>query len=209
MISIVLSDEQTLFRDGLRAIITAQPDLQVVADVRGAEAAPPAVAKRAPAVVLLSVRTLAHTTTRIIQTLTRQHPSARVLVLAEWTEPVQAAEARRLGAAGYLSRAISGADLCAAIRSVANGQEWVAGPSGGREKRAAASADPYSTLSPREREILQLLAEGYGNTAIAKSLLISPRTVETHRANVMRKLNLRTRSDLIRYAVRRGLLGEP
>src|SRR6185312_113572 len=101
---------------------------------------------------------------------------------------------RRLGAAGYVSRSITGAELCAAVRGVANGQGWFALPDGGRDKRGtAASADPYSTLSPREREILQLLAEGYGNTAIAKSLLISPRTVETHRANVMRKLNLRTR----------------
>jgi DNA-binding NarL/FixJ family response regulator len=208
MISIVLSDEQTLFRAGLRAIIGGESDLKVVAEVRAADASPSAAHGRAADIVLLSVKTIGAGLLGVIQTLTRQRPAVRVIVVAEWAKPMQIAEARRLGAAGYLTRSASAADLCAAIRTAASGGEAFSTASGRQPRQAPAADDPYETLSPREREVLQLLAEGHGNTAIAKNLRISPRTVETHRANVMRKLGLRTRSDLIRYGVRRGLLGE-
>lgn len=207
MISIVLSDEQALFRAGLRAILGNESDLKVVAEVRAAQASLSAAHGRGADIVLLSVKTIGAELLGVIQTLVRQRPSVRVIVLAEWAKPMQVAEARRLGAAGYLTRAATAADLCATIRIAASGGEAFA-TAAGRPVRPATPDDPYETLSPREREVLPLLAEGYGNTAIAKSLRISPRTVETHRANVMRKLGLHTRSDLIRYGVQRGLLDE-
>jgi len=123
-------------------------------------------------------------------------------------------EALRNGAAGYAIKDATPAELLHAVQEVAAGRRYLSGPLSERaiaayaEKAQASVLDPYDTLTSREREVLQLSAEGRTLPEIAARLGISPRTAETHRTNAMRKLALRTQADLIRYAVRRGLLPE-
>jgi DNA-binding NarL/FixJ family response regulator len=121
-------------------------------------------------------------------------------------------EALKNGAAGYVLKDSSGTDLVHAIKQVVAGQRYLSPPLSERAveaylQRSQDSAfDPYDGLTEREREVLHLAAEGLSNPDIANRLSISPRTVETHRANLMRKLGLKTQTDLIRYALRRGIL---
>jgi DNA-binding NarL/FixJ family response regulator len=123
-------------------------------------------------------------------------------------------EALKNGAAGYVLKSSTRSDLIQAIREVMAGQRYLSAPLSARaveayvERAKATQLGAYDTLSGREREVLQLAAEGHTNAEIASRLYISPRTVETHRAAVMRKLGLRTKADLIRYALRRGLIPE-
>jgi DNA-binding NarL/FixJ family response regulator len=121
-------------------------------------------------------------------------------------------EALKNGASGYVLKDSSGTDLVHAVRQVMLGQRYLSPPLSERaveaymQKSVETSLDPYEALTDREREVLQLAAEGLSNPEIASRLSISPRTVETHRANLMRKLGLKTQTDLIRYALRRGIL---
>jgi DNA-binding NarL/FixJ family response regulator len=140
-------------------------------------------------------------------------PQTRIVVLSMHASEPYVMEALRNGASGYVLKESSAADLIQAVREVMAGRHYLSQPLSDRAIQAyaergqsAASLDPYETLTAREREVLHLAAEGYSSTEMAAKLGISPRTVETHRAHLMRKLNLQNQSELIRYALRRGLL---
>jgi DNA-binding NarL/FixJ family response regulator len=138
--------------------------------------------------------------------------TTRVVVLSMDPNEAPLLAALRNGAAGYILTEAPPADLASAVREVAAGRRYLSPPFTERaieyyiEKARASPPDLYETLTAREREVLQLAAEGYSRGGIAARLFISPRTVESHRAGVMRKLDLRTHTDLVRYALRRGLI---
>jgi DNA-binding NarL/FixJ family response regulator len=142
----------------------------------------------------------------------RLSPQTRVVVLSMHASQAYVLEALRNGAAGYVLKESSTEDLVRALREVTAGRRYLSAPLSERAIEAyvqmsqEATLDPYETLTNREREVLHLVAEGHTNVEIAARLSISPRTAETHRANLMRKLDLHTQTDLIRFALRRGII---
>ena len=148
----------------------------------------------------------------VIRQVTRRTPGAHVLVLSMHAHEEYVLGALRNGAAGYLLKGSNSEEVVAAIRKVAGGGRYVSADvsnhlvSAFLDHGSAPAADSYETLTDREREVLNLMAEGRANGEIAERLFISVRTVETHRANAMHKLSLRSQTDVVRYALRRGIL---
>jgi DNA-binding NarL/FixJ family response regulator len=142
----------------------------------------------------------------------RQAPATRVVMLSMYTDEAHVIEAQRRGVFGYVLTSSSPEALFQAVREADNGGVYLSPPLSDRpiedylSQVQRALMEPYETLTAREREVLYLAARALTNGEIAMALFISPRTVETHRANLMRKLNLRTQADLIRYALRRGII---
>ena len=144
----------------------------------------------------------------------QRRPQTAIIVLSRTVSEWSVIEALRNGAAGYVAQHAGARELVAAIRSVALGRRYLSPPLSPDDvqvwlTQAERLADPYQTLTAREREVLQLVAEGHSSTRIARRLSISVRTAEAHRANVMRKLRLKNHTELIRYALRKGLLTAP
>jgi len=149
---------------------------------------------------------------QVLQAIADRHLPTRVVVLSMYANEAYVAEALRLGATGYVVKSSDADDLSRAVRQAAAGRRFLSAPvsesaiEAYQQRERAASGDPYEKLTPREREVLMLAAEGQTTASIASRLNISPRTAESHRANLMRKIGLRHQTDLINYAVRRGLL---
>ena len=144
--------------------------------------------------------------------LAQRCPQTRVVVLSMYAEEAFVRQALRGGARGYVLKGCDADVLVLAVREAVAGRHYLSPPLSERaieaylESARSAPPDPHETLTPREREVLQLVAEGHTGAEIGRRLSISPRTVEMHRANLMHKLGLRTLADLIRYALRRGLI---
>lgn len=169
-------------------------------------------AERQPDVVIVDLAASGHSGLGVIRQLHAQEPPVRVLVLSNAVEDASVAEALAAGADGCVRRDASAGDLVHAIREVAAGRRYLSPPwseerlAQHRERAAAAGPDLYATLTERERQVLHLAAEGLRNREIAERLGISPRTAESHRAHLMAKLKLRREAELVRYALRRGLV---
>jgi DNA-binding NarL/FixJ family response regulator len=148
----------------------------------------------------------------VTRQVTKRTLQTRIIILSMHANEAYVREALRNGAAGYVLKESSAADLVQAVHEAIAGRRYLSPPLSERaidayvQKAEAATLDVYDTLTPREREVLHLVAEGNTTGTIASRLFISPRTVETHRTNLMRKLSLRTSAELVRYALQRGLL---
>jgi DNA-binding NarL/FixJ family response regulator len=148
----------------------------------------------------------------VARQVTRRSPRTRIIILSMHSNEAYVAEALRAGASGYVLKESSAEDLFCAIRAVAGGARYLSPPLSEHglgaylRKAEATRVDVYDTLTMREREVLQLTAEGHSSGEVAKRLFISARTVESHRTNLMRKLGVRNQKELIRYAVERGIL---
>ncbi|NIO68877.1 MAG: DNA-binding response regulator, partial [Anaerolineae bacterium] len=144
--------------------------------------------------------------------VSQRSPRTHVVILSMHPNEAYVLEALRAGAAAYVLKESTSAELVRAVREAVAGRRYLSPPlcehaiEAYIQKAESAALDPYETLTAREREVLHLVAEGHTNAEIAERLFISRRTVETHRANLMRKLGLRTQTDLISYALRRGIL---
>lgn len=212
-IRVVLVDDHALFRQGVKALLEAGGDIEVVAEAGdGATAIERAVAERAD-VVVMDLTMPGMGGLEAIAHLRRRAPDAKALVLTMHGAEEYFFRALDAGASGYVLKEAVAADLIAAIRAVHNGQVFLyptvatalvndylqrVGRGEGR--------DSYRRLTEREREILALIGEGRTNQEIAEELTVSVNTVQTHRAHIMEKLSLHNRAELIRYAVRAGLL---
>ena len=211
MIRIVIVDDHAVVRSGLRLLLEAESDLDVVAEAGDAREAVLTVRAEKPDVVLLDVTMPGESGIEALPKLLHEAPEAKVLVLSMQDDPRYVREAFAAGASGYVLKEAADAEVVGAVREVASGSSYVHPVLGARmvtaeaEARAAAEADP---LSDREREVLRLLALGHTNQEIAKQLFISVRTAETHRAHIMQKLRLTTRAELVRYALANDLIGE-
>jgi DNA-binding NarL/FixJ family response regulator len=148
----------------------------------------------------------------VTRQVARRAPATKVVVLSMSTSEAHVLEALRSGASAYVRKDASGDDLIRAIHEVRRGHHYLSPPFADnaveayRKRAMQTEGDPYDELTTREREVFHLAAEGYGNVEIAPRLGISPRTVETHRARIMRKLGLKRPSDIVRYAIRKGIL---
>jgi two-component system response regulator NreC len=209
MIRIVIVDDHAVVRSGLRLLLEAEADLEVVGDAGNARDAIFEVRAAKPDVVLLDVVMPGESGIEALPQVLHEAPGAKVLMLSMQDDPNYVREAFAAGASGYVLKEAVDAEVVAAIREVAAGNKYVHPALGARMvaadalAQAAAAADP---LSDREREVLKMLALGHTNQEIAQRLFISVRTAETHRAHIMRKLQLSTRAELVRYAIEHGHL---
>jgi two-component system response regulator NreC len=211
MIRIVVVDDHAVVRSGLRLLLDAEDDLEVVGEAGNARDAIFEVRAATPDVVLLDVVMPGESGIEALPKVLLEAPGARVLMLSMQDDPNYVREAFAAGASGYVLKEAVDDEVVAAIREVAAGNHYVHPALGARmvaadaAAQAAAAADP---LSDREREVLRMLALGHTNQEIAQQLYISVRTAETHRAHIMRKLQLATRAELVRYAIEHGQLND-
>ena len=208
---LLLADDHALVRRGIRLILDSEPDLEVVAEAAdGAEAVERALTGDVDLAVLdVSMPRL--TGIQAARELAQRAPELRVLILSMHDNEEYCLEALRCGAAGYVLKSMVDRDLVEACRATMRGESFVCPPSvrpfieGYRTGQVSddARGEP---LTPREAEILKLVAEGHTTREIAELLVISDKTVDRHRANILDKLGMRDRVDLTRYAIRRGLV---
>jgi two-component system response regulator NreC len=211
VIRVVLVDDHAVVRSGLRLLLAAEDDVEVVGEAGNARDAVFEVRAQQPDVVLLDVVMPGESGIEALPKLLHEAPAAKVLVLSMQDDPSYVREAFAAGASGYVLKEAADAEVVAAVREIAGGGSYVHPQLAARmiaadaKERADAAADP---LTEREHEVLRLLALGHTNQEIAQLLYVSVRTAETHRAHVMRKLGLGSRAELVRYALAHGLLAE-
>jgi len=204
-------DDHAVVRSGLRMLIDAEDSFETVAEAGNARDAIFEVRKHKPDIVLMDVVLPDRSGIEATPDVLKEAPDARVLVLSMEDDPTYVRAAFAAGAYGYVLKEAADSELVEALKQVAAGERYVHPALGARmavaeaEASARAEEDP---LSDREREVLRLLALGHTNQEIAKTLFISVRTAETHRAHIMQKLRLTTRAELVRYALAQGLLEE-
>lgn len=211
-VRILLADDHPVVRLGIRNLLEAEPGFQVVGEVADALQVIPQVEALQPDVLVLDLIMPQLNGLEITRRMARSAPQTRIVVLSMHANEAYVIEALRNGASGYVLKGSEAGELIRAIHEVLAGGRYLSPPLSQHaiemyvEKAAGTPLDPYETLSTREREVLHLAAEGHTSPEIGTRLFISTRTVETHRANLMRKLGLRTQTDLVRYALRRGIV---
>jgi DNA-binding NarL/FixJ family response regulator len=211
-VTLVLADDHQVVREGLRALLTAEPGLAVVGEAADGLEAVALVERLRPDVLIVDVMMSGLGGLEVTRQVRQRCPLTRVVVLSMHASEVYVAEALRHGASGYVLKDASAADLVEAVRAAVAGRRYLSAPfsepaiEAYLRRARSGTLDLYETLTPREREVLHLAAEGYSNPEIAARLSIGTRTVETHRAHVMRKLRLQGQTDLVRYAVQRGIV---
>ena len=209
MIRIVIADDHAIVRAGLRALLGSQSDFTVVAEAADGRAAALAVDRERPDVLLLDLSMPGEGGIEALTRLRAAGSSTRVVVLTMHAAPEYVRPALRAGASGYVVKGAGLDDLVEAVRTVAAGGTFL-GPEARRVVEGdfglADPIDDLDRLTPREREVLRLVAEGHTNREIAALLGVSPKTVDTHRTNVMHKLDLHDAPGLTRFALRRGLI---
>jgi two-component system response regulator NreC len=211
MIRVLIVDDHAVVRAGLRLLLEREDDFEVVAEAGNADEGVRAARLEKPDVVLLDVVMPGRSGLEAAEEILGAAKAARILVLSMQDDPTYVREAFAAGASGYMLKEAADTELVHAIREVASGGRYVHPTLGARLAQAevdAARRAADDPLSEREREVLRLLALGHTNQEIAKSLFISVRTAETHRAHIMQKLALGTRAELVRYALVNGMLDE-
>lgn len=212
MISIVLAEDHSIVREGLRLLLAADPALEVVGEAADGLEAVALVDRLQPNLLIVDVMMPGLNGLDVIRQISQRSPRTAILVLSMYADESYVLQALRLGALGYVLKQASSTDLLKAIRAVLAGRTYLSAPLSERaiaayvERARERPADPYDSLTPREREVFQLVAEGLTTAAIAERLSISPRTAEVHRMNLMRKLGLNSHTDLVRFAIRRGVI---
>jgi DNA-binding NarL/FixJ family response regulator len=206
MISVLIVDDHALFRAGLRSRLELEQDITSVGEAATAEEAVGKARSLQPDLVLLDLLLPGTSGQDAIPKLAKVSPGSRVLVVSSQAAPSSVRHALSAGAAGYVPKRASDQELVAAIRQVAAGEGYV-DPDLGAKLVVPDRSAALEPLSERERDILQLLALGYTNQEIGRKRYISVRTVDTHRAHIMRKLGLETRAELVLFALANGLLG--
>jgi DNA-binding NarL/FixJ family response regulator len=210
-IRVVIVDDHALVRSGLRLLLDKEEGIDVVAEAGTADEGIRAARLEKPDVILLDVVMPGRSGISAAEEIIEASKGGRVLVLSMQDDPSYVREAFAAGATGYMLKEAADAELVQAVREVAGGGRYVHPTLGARLAQAeveAARRAANDPLSDREREVLHLLALGHTNQEIAKTLFISVRTAETHRAHIMQKLGLSTRAELVRYALANGLLEE-
>jgi two-component system response regulator NreC len=208
---LLLGDDHPLVRHGLRKVLEERPEWEVVSEVgEGREAVREAIAHK-PDVAILDVAMPLLNGIDAAQQIVRRAPETRILMLSMHADEAYVMRAVQAGATGYMVKDAAGKELLTAIESVAAGRPYFS-PAIERlvqdDRRTPSSgfADRYDTLSAREREVFQLIAEAKSNKEVAVLLGISPATVETHRARILQKLDVHSIAEVVRYAARRGII---
>lgn len=214
MIRILLADDHAVLRSGLRALLERHEDIAVVGEATDGRELVQMAVKMEPDVVITDIGMPNLNGTEATAQITAKHPNVKVIMLSMHSDEAYVLRALKAGARGYLLKESSSeADLITALRAVHSGKAYFSPAISAllvedyvRQLRDKDEVDSYELLSPREREILQLIAEGKSNKDIANLLNLSLYTVETHRGNILQKLNLHSVAELILYAVRKGVI---
>jgi len=204
VVRVVIADDHTMVRSGLRVLLDMEPDLEVVAEAGSVAATTACLHDHVPDVLILDVHLGAENGLDAMPALLDASPATRVLVLTMQDDPAFARKALRAGAGGYVLKEAPRADLVAAVRAVARGETYLHPQ---LAARVVLEQERSDRLTPRELEILRLIALGHTNAQIASDLYLSVRTVETHRANLQSKLGVSGRAELVRCALERELIG--
>jgi two-component system response regulator NreC len=211
-VRVLLADDHPVVRLGIREVLESQADCEVVGEVADALQVIPQVEALKPDVLVLDLIMPGLNGLEIIRRLARCAPQTRIVVLSMHANEAYVIEALSNGASAYVLKGSEAGELVHAIHEVVEGRRYLSPPLSDQsiemylQKASGMPLDRYETLSTREREVLHLVAEGYTSPEIGERLYISVRTVESHRANLMRKLGLRSHTELVRYALRRGIL---
>lgn len=212
-IKVLLADDHTIVRKGIRSLLDDEPNIEVVGEAEDGQEAVKQVESLNPDVVLMDITMPRLTGLEATRQIKKLFPQVKVLVLTMYTNEEYVLQLLRAGAAGYLIKQSAPAELLSAIQAVYRGdtflspaiskvivQEYL------RHTGGTFQDDSYDTLTVREREILQLIAEGHTNREIADNLDISVKTVGVHRVNLMEKLDIHNTTELIKYAIRKGII---
>jgi DNA-binding NarL/FixJ family response regulator len=209
---VLLADDHTVVRSGLKMVLDAQPDIEVVAEAAdGAEAVQKALDPEVD-LAILDVAMPRMTGLQAVAELQKRRPDLRVLILSMYDDERYFFEALKSGASGYVLKSAANRDLVEAIRAAMRGEPFLYPAAVTAvfrdylERARSGEKVPEDPLTPREQEVIKLIAEGHTSEEIAELLVISKKTVERHRANILEKLGMRNRVDLTRYAIRRGLV---
>lgn len=211
-IKIMLVEDHEIVRQGLRALLEAESGMQVIGETGDGLEAVRLVTQLQPDVLVLDLSLPGLHGLEVVRAVRKQAPQARVVILSMHATEAHVLQALRNGADGYVLKNCNASVLVQALREVAAGRRYLCPTLSVRAVEAYAEYSPqapldqYEELTTREREVLQLAAEGHTTAQIAARLFISPRTVESHRGHLMHKLGLRTHTDLVLYALRRGLV---
>ena len=211
MISIVIADDHGIVREGLRRLLEAEPDLRVCGEAADGREVLRQIASSKPDVVVLDITMPKLGGLETLDQIRSEHKQTKVVLLSVHSDPPFIQSAVSLGADGYVLKNGPASEIVTAIREVMNGGSYFS-PAVTKEivqqPRApkSESEDPFSLLAGREREVLHLIADGLSAKEVAVELSISTKTVEAHRTSLMRKLNVRKATELVRYALRHGLI---
>jgi len=210
---ILLADDHTVMRAGLRALLERQPNLEVVGEAENGRQTVQLSASLRPDVVVMDIGMPILNGIEATKEIVNQRLATAVVILSMYSDESYVMRALKAGARAYLLKDSAAADLISAIHAVSQGKSFfspkvsrILAEDYVRILKQKGAVDSYDLLTSREREILQLLAEGKTNKEVATTLNISPYTVETHRSHILEKLNLHTPAELILYAVRKGII---
>ena len=212
MKTVLIADDHSIVRQGLRALIDGDKDFQLVGEADNGLEAVRLVENLKPNLLIVDLMMPGLNGLEVARQTKEISPVTRIVVLSMYSDEAYVLEALRKGATGYVLKDAQSTDLLKALHAVAGGHHYLSPPLSERaievyaRKAGSATLDLFETLTKREREVLQLAAEGLSQNEIAQRLAISPRTSETHRANLMRKLGLQNQTDLVRFAIRRGIV---
>ena len=212
-VRVLISDDHAILRSGLKMLLNAEPDIEVIGEATTGEEAIKLAGELKPDLVLMDVSMPGMGGLEATEQIKKRYPQIKVLILTMHESEAYLFRTIKAGGSGYVLKKSADTELISAIHQVIQGESFLK-PSVTmalaqdylERVQAGEVNDTYSTLTEREREILKLIAEGNTNPEIAKLLVISVRTVETHRAHIMDKLGLHHRSELVKYAFRKGLL---
>lgn len=212
-IRVLVADDHTIMRDGICALLALASDIEVVGEAATGKEALEKVKELAPDVVLMDVAMPIMSGLEATRRMRKESPGTKVLVLTQYSDREYVLPILEAGACGFICKTAPSSEIAAGIRSAYRGESFLS-PSVARllveEYRYEASlrdkTDPYEQLTDRERDVLKLLAEGYTTQEIADLLVISSKTVEGHKTSLMAKLGIRGRVDLVKYAVRKGII---
>jgi DNA-binding NarL/FixJ family response regulator len=208
VIRVLIADDHGIVRSGLRMLIDRQNDMQVIAEADDGVDALERTQAEHPDVAVLDVSMPRMTGLQAAREIRSHSPDTRVLLLSMHDDERYFFEGLEAGAAGYVLKRAADTDLINALRTVASGRTFLSDEAQESLMREwqEGRAEPDSPLTPRELEVVKLIAEAFTNKQIAETLRLSEKTVESHRANVLAKLGMRDRVELVRYAIRRGLV---
>ncbi|MDR7433532.1 MAG: response regulator transcription factor [Armatimonadota bacterium] len=212
-IRVLIADDHTIVREGIRMILTAQPDIEVVGEAANGQEAIELTRKLRPDVVVMDISMPGVSGIHATKAIKAEMPEVNVLALTMHEDETYVFQLLKAGAAGYVLKRGAASDLVNAVRAASKGEAFLY-PSVAKavvqdylqRVEAGEERERWDGLTQREREILKLIAEGYTNQEIAQKLYISVKTVQTHRAHILEKLGLHDRTELVRYAIRKGLI---